>query len=505
MEWMNRYTVIFISLICGLLAAAGCKRQTAGTGPALSPECVVLDGTDERPDTIRIALPGRVDPANAPLPRSDSERILFGHLYETLITVDCEGKVHPGLAAEWYDGDGGRRWTFRLRRGARFQDGSPVTAQDIVDCWQSAGIEPDIWEAGVDSVAAAGENIVHIYFMNTREELPRELTAPPFAVARIGDRWPHGSTPCKIDIEQSSPGPMHRRTITLSPVSGSDGPVLVFLEPGSSAAFDPRDLLEGTVDVMITRDPDIIEYARTRSHLETVPLPWSRIYLLLSTSRVREIRLGDTPAGIDREFSDGLARDAVPGVARGHVDPEWWGNIDFCATLADGADAYSSPVYMSYRPESNDSRRIVFSGRDAAARNLAERIVGLGAAGPDSSPGAAKLAAAVPGLMDDQNDLSVSEMPEEEMGRSLAAGDEFAYIISIPFHPADPCLQIRQLRDSADWLSQLGDGFADAMLPLVDTRSHAIVRKGTAGLTVDWYGNVYIEGALNRPAAPPGR
>ena len=89
------------------------------------------------------------------------------------------------------------------------------------------------------------------------------------------------------------------------------------------------------------------------------------------------------------------------------------------------------------------------------------------------------------------------------MSKSLYIGDEFAYIIWIPQHPADPCLQIGQLSNRANWLSQLGDDFDDALLPLVDTRSYAIVRKETAGLTIDWYGNIHITGALDRPETPP--
>jgi hypothetical protein len=299
---------------------------------------------------------------------------------------------------------------------------------------------------------------------------------------------------------------MYRRPFTVSPLPGSDGPVLVFIEPGSSGRSDPRDLLEGQVDVMITGDPDIIEYALARPHLETVPLPWSRIYLLLSTSRVRDIRIGDRPAGIGRGLSGDLARDAAPFIARGHETPGWWELLDLCAGLAEGAGRYSSPAPESYLPVPDGPRRIIFTEGDPAARSLAERIVGLGAAGPGSSPGAAGLALAVPGLADAGRGLSARGMPEQEMSRSLEDGDEFAYIIWIPRHPADPCLQKRQLRDRAGWLSRLGDDFGDALLPLVDTRCYAIVRKKTAGLTVDWYGNIFITGSLDRPeTTPPGR
>jgi len=505
---MYRYTVISISLICSLLAIAGCAgHKAAGPGPAPLPGCVVLAGAEQQPDTVRIALGSRIEPRNAPIPRSDSERILFGHLYETLFTIDCEGKVHPGIAVEWYPGDGGKRWTFRLRSEVRFWNGTAVTSQSILRCWQHAEVEPFIWEAGVDSVKTAGENIIHVYFENAREDLPRELSTYPFVIAKISPRygWPLGTTPCSINIEPMHSSLLYRRPFTVSPVSGSGGPVLVFLEPGRSTSFDSRDMLEGSADVMITRDPDVIDYASSRQHLETVPLPWQRTYVLLSTTRVLEIRLGDSPPGLDREFRDNLARDAVPGLARGHETTNWWKKIGWCAAMAEGAGLEESSAPYAHLPNTDAARRIVFDEDDPVARGIAERIVGLTAAGPGSSSGETSLAAAVPGLAEGPVGLSSMGLTREELEISLEEGDDFAYIIWLPLHPSDPCTGILQLINRANWLSQLGERFAAAMLPLVDTRNYAIVHKGTAGLSIDWYGNIYINGALDKPAMPPGR
>jgi hypothetical protein len=458
------------------------------------------------PDTVRIALSERIEPLHAPVPRSDSERILFGHLFETLINIDCEGSIRPCLASDWYPGEGGGRWTFRLRRDARFWDGSPVTPRDVVDCWQSAAVEPFVWEAGVDSVAAAGGNMLHVYFTNPHKEVPRELTAPPFYVSRRGSTWPLGSTPGRIDIEPAHSSQMYRRPFTISPPAGTDRPVLVFLEPGTAGTFDSRDLLEGPVDVMVTYDPEVIEYASGRPHLETVHLPWSRTYVLLSTTRVREIRLGDTPPGVSRKVTDGLARDAVRGAARGHQPSRWWKDIDWCAAIADGAGWSGQSTVYAPLPAPGAPDRIVYVEDDPAARGLAERIVGLGASGPGSSADAAALSAAIPGLSGSDGAVTASGMPEPEFRASIEEGGEFAYIVSFPMHPADPCGGVIGLVQEAGWLSRLGGNFSDALLPLIDTRGCAIVRKGTVGLTVDWYGDVFITGALSRPeAAPPGR
>ncbi len=42
-----------------------------------------------------------------------------------------DGRAGPGLLAAWQHEDGGRGWTFALRRGATFHDGKPCTAEDV--------------------------------------------------------------------------------------------------------------------------------------------------------------------------------------------------------------------------------------------------------------------------------------------------------------------------------------------------------------------------------------
>jgi ABC-type transport system substrate-binding protein len=63
--------------------------------------CTIATGPAAARDTVTIALTGPIDPAHAPVPRDDAERVVFAHLYETLIRVDCAGRVLPGLAGSW--------------------------------------------------------------------------------------------------------------------------------------------------------------------------------------------------------------------------------------------------------------------------------------------------------------------------------------------------------------------------------------------------------------------
>jgi peptide/nickel transport system substrate-binding protein len=82
--------------------------------------------------TLRIAMreaPVSLDPADATQPDSLARRNLLALIFETLVTVDDRGRIHPGLASDWQAGPGDQRWQFRLRRGVKFHDGSPLTAE----------------------------------------------------------------------------------------------------------------------------------------------------------------------------------------------------------------------------------------------------------------------------------------------------------------------------------------------------------------------------------------
>src|SRR5215467_13043937 len=88
--------------------------------------------------TARILLQHKVsnlDPlADEDYPE-DRDR-LAGLSFETLTRIDAEGHLLPGLASFWQS-DSARIWHFRLRL-ARFHDGTPVTAADVISSLNKA-------------------------------------------------------------------------------------------------------------------------------------------------------------------------------------------------------------------------------------------------------------------------------------------------------------------------------------------------------------------------------
>jgi ABC-type transport system substrate-binding protein len=61
-----------------------------------------------------------------------------GYLFDGLTRFTADARVEPAIAERWDVSADGATYTFHLRHGVTFQDGSPVTARTVVDSWQRA-------------------------------------------------------------------------------------------------------------------------------------------------------------------------------------------------------------------------------------------------------------------------------------------------------------------------------------------------------------------------------
>lgn len=106
--------------------------------------CFFLAGCTavERPDTVSYVLeaePSRLDPAmTTALPENTTELQLF----EGLTRLDDHNIPQPALAERWDISPDGKTYTFYLRDGITWSDGTPITAQEIEYSWKRV-MNPD--------------------------------------------------------------------------------------------------------------------------------------------------------------------------------------------------------------------------------------------------------------------------------------------------------------------------------------------------------------------------
>ncbi|WP_179283361.1 ABC transporter substrate-binding protein [Bordetella genomosp. 9] len=83
-------------------------------------------------DDLRIATRTSEPPLDPHFMWTDANVGYYMQIYGGLTAQSNDGKVLPYLAESWTAMDGGKTWRFKLRQDARFSDGTPVTADDVV-------------------------------------------------------------------------------------------------------------------------------------------------------------------------------------------------------------------------------------------------------------------------------------------------------------------------------------------------------------------------------------
>ena len=110
---IKRIVSLFLALVLALSAVAvlgSCKKSEKGITVQIGPN----------PETLDPALNNAVDGGN-----------MLITLFETLLIIDQDNKVQPGQAESYTVSPDGLTWTFTMRDGLKWSDGTELNAKDF--------------------------------------------------------------------------------------------------------------------------------------------------------------------------------------------------------------------------------------------------------------------------------------------------------------------------------------------------------------------------------------
>lgn len=378
------------------LLAVSCRPAATGPVPRGGDPCRISADSTARLDTVNVGFSEG---------ENEAGRLLLRLTGQTLVRVDCEGRVHPALARSWTRDAAGTTWTFTLD--------STVQAASILSQWnlrRNGGLWP--WARILETQAPAPDQLT-VRLDSVFQDVPAALAQPGLSV-----------TPSILPS-----APLARIQIYPPAVDQRD---LLDLR----TALNPRGL-----DLLFTRDPAVVNYARSKPDFSVIPLAWDRTYV--SVAPVAPPDLG----GQGTDFRTSLARDVVRGDARASVGPYWWDGSPCRGTMPLG------PL--------GRLKLVVYVEGDETGGALAERLVAL-----------------------EKTSLRAVALPPAEFAASLSGGEAALYVLSLPRIGPGNCAGVPA------WPS------ASSVLPLVDVRPHLLLRAGVPAITLEADGTFRFEHPL---------
>ncbi|RYC23246.1 ABC transporter substrate-binding protein [Ciceribacter ferrooxidans] len=126
----------------------------------------------ERGGALKVALFPEPPMAVAGLSGLGSASIVSSKIYEALVKFDFELRPQPWLASSWEKSDDGLIWTFDLVENAKWHDGKPFTAADVVASYQVFSVENDRLKLVADKVKKVEATSEHQVRFTLKESIP---------------------------------------------------------------------------------------------------------------------------------------------------------------------------------------------------------------------------------------------------------------------------------------------------------------------------------------------
>jgi peptide/nickel transport system substrate-binding protein len=180
--------------LAACLLLAGCSARPTQTEPfGVSPPPPTTD-------TLLIAKPDDASGLDPALISDGESSQVCRNLYDTLVRHAADSmQLQPALALSWQHSRDGKTWTFHLRKGVRFHDGTPFNAQAVADNYnrQFLADHPlrfpgsrfpywaDIWgtkPSVIESVTVVDEHTVQFHLTQVVAPFLENLAMPFFGI-----------------------------------------------------------------------------------------------------------------------------------------------------------------------------------------------------------------------------------------------------------------------------------------------------------------------------------
>ena len=260
-------TKIFKPLIVSLLAAS----------LLISPFVSAADKT-----TVKVAAPWEIISYEPSVSGFAFHRL---EVLETLVDATVEGVLKPSLASEWSTSEDALSWTFTLRDGVVFHDGSALTASIAADALNRALAKPGMLKKAPISKIEAANNTVVVTLEKPFAALASLLTHATTVISAPASVKADGSHIAAIGtgafmVDEFSPP----QGVTLKRNDKYWGEVAK-LETASylaSSRSETRALLaeSGDADVVYTLDPSGFAHLSSVDTLKTQAVPIPRVVSL---------------------------------------------------------------------------------------------------------------------------------------------------------------------------------------------------------------------------------
>lgn len=236
-------------------------------------------------------------------------------IYDTLFAMDDKGAIQPQMVDQYKASDDRKTWTFTLRPGLMFHDGTPVTAQDVIASLARWGKRDPLGQrlyAALQDVTPEGTNGFRMRF---KEPFAAVLDALGKSTAPVPFIMPKrvAETPADKQIDDlTGSGPFMLAKADFRPgdrVTYHKNPAYVpRKEPASGLAGGKRVHVD-RVDWMMLADPQTQANALLNGEVDLVEVTPAGSHVKLRTDPKIEMLEGLRPGG---EYTAHFNHKAAP-------------------------------------------------------------------------------------------------------------------------------------------------------------------------------------------------